>query len=44
MTDMNAWSDVGAEAVGLTGQKAADLRDLSTSLVLGDLQPTGDRR
>ena len=49
MNDKMVW--LGADAIGLAEQKAADLRaqidafrDLSTTLALDDLQPTGNRR
>ena len=51
MTDKKAWFIADADSIGLAKQKVADLqvqidafRDLSTSLALNDLQPTGNRR
>jgi hypothetical protein len=51
MTDKKVWFITEADRVGLVEQKVADLeeqiysyRDLSTSLALDDLQPTGNRR
>ena len=49
MNDKKVW--FGADSIGLAGQKDANprpeidvFRDLSTSLALNDLQPTGNRR
>ncbi len=51
MNDKKVWFITGADAIALAEQKGADLllqigafRDLSTSLALNDLQPTGNRR
>ena len=51
MTDKKVWLITGADAISFAEQKVAELeeqidayRDLSASLALNDLQPTGDRR
>ena len=51
MTDKKVWFITEADSIGRAEQKVADLeeqidayRDLSTSLALDDLQPTGNWR
>jgi hypothetical protein len=51
MTDKKVWFITEVDSIGRAEQKVADLeeqidayRDLSTSLALDDLQPTGTRR
>jgi hypothetical protein len=51
MTDKKVWFITGAGSIGRIEQKVAALeeqidayRDLSTSLALDNLQPTGNRR
>jgi hypothetical protein len=51
MTDKKVWFITEADSIGRAEQRVADLkkqidayRDLSPSLTLDDLQPTGNRR